>query len=263
MTEVTAADATNVDEIELPDELPQPERSAVYSIATIGIEMPPARMQEAIKRRKPNARIWPMFHIGWKPLSFVYDFNPAVFTDNPDNLEHVWLTIYTDDGTLMGPSTQFGKLKEAFRAAGYQLTKNEIFKPLLTGTVWRTRTEVEDWARKDDKGNVTASGRNWLVLPVEQLTDYTPPPSPRVIRRGYGQGTGTTRTVEPTADQVAALKRVLNGKSEAEYVEAIMFGNEPLANSEPFITEMGDPPRLTERALKYGGQVVAGRIIFP
>lgn len=264
LSEITVSDVMNVDDIELPDELPQPERSAVYRIADIGIQTPPARMQASIKRRKGDgARIWPMFHMALEPLSFKLDFNPDVFTDNPNNYEDVWLTIFTDEGELMGPTTQFGKTKAAFDAAGYKITKNEVFRPLLLGTTWRTKTEVEEWSRKDKEGKVTAEGKNWIILPQEQLADYTPPPAPRVIRRGYsGSSGGSVRSAEPSAEQVAALKRALNGKSEDEYVDAVMFAGDPLVSTDPFIGEAGDPALLTERAIKYGGKVVAGRVYF-
>lgn len=255
MSEMTASAAT--DEIELPDELPAAERVSVMRIHHIGIELPPERLANAIKAR--GGKVQPMFHIAWEALSFKYDFNPEVFDDQ---YEHQWLTIFTNDGNLMGPTSQFGVVKESFKTCGYALTKNSVFQPQLTNTIWKTKLVSEKWQRKDKDGNVEREGTSWNTLVVEQLPTYTPPSDPRVIKRGYGGGSSGIKAAEPSTEQIAAVKVALNGKSEDEYVDAIMFSGNPLVAADPFLAEAGDPARLTERMLRYGGKVVSGRLFF-
>lgn len=259
---------TLVDELEIPEELPEPSRRLVARIAEIGYSLPPERIARRQQERGQIVR--PMLHIDWEPLNVEYDFNPEVFPDNPHNYRQEWYTVYDREGNLLGSYSNFGKVYAAFKELGYPLTKNSVFRPRLVGKIFVVQLVNEPWAETDSQGNPRldpVTGKpvmrpNYYVLPVEELANYTPPPVRPKLRFGYrNQGGGIARS-EPTAEQIEALKRAMNGRSESEYVDAILDSGDPLINTDPFIGEAADGAKLTERLVKYGARVVNGRVFF-
>lgn len=254
MSEVTAT-TQSADDIEMPDELPQPDRTAVQRLRICRYDPPPTRLAESIRGRGGIVR--PMFHAAWEPLSFKYDYNRAVFVDRTDDWDHQWLTCFTNDGDPMGPNSQFGQVQQAFKGLGCHLTKNAVMAQ-LEGMVFKTRTVEEKYKKRDG-----TDGRSFNVIPMEVLADYVPPAEVRVVRIGYGGGGGGVASSEPTAEVIDALKKALHGKTPAEYMDVVVFGGNPTINIDPLVGEASDPERLTERLVRYGGKVMGGRIYFP
>jgi hypothetical protein len=247
-----------MDDIELPEDMATQERVSVMRIADVAFQLPPERMQA--KRKERGQTIYPMFHIDWEPLSFKYDFNPAVFTDNPNNYEQQWVTMMSNDGKTLGGKTQFGQLFEAFKALGYPLTKNSVFRPLLVGKIFKVRSFNEPYT---DANGVKRD--SWNLVPVEELTEYTGPATPQVFKRGYGGsggGSGGVSRNEPTAEAIAALKEAINGKTEDEYADALFDSGNPIIMCDPFMAEAADKDALTARLTALGGKVISGRVFF-
>ena len=245
-----------VDDLELPDELPAQDRTWVARIPHIGFEMPPERMAQ--KRRDRGLQVMPMLHIDWEPLSFKYDFNPEVFTDNPNNYEQAWITMRSNDGRPLGGGTQFGQLFEAFKSLGHPLTKNDVFRPGIEGKIFKVRTVEEKYT--DANG---VARRSFTTIPVEELATYTPPTQPQVFKRGYGSGAGTgIQRTEPNADAIIALKKAINGKAEDEYTDALFDSGNPSIMCDPFMAEAADRNALTQRLKALGATFVSGRAFF-
>lgn len=235
------------DDVVIPETLPEPDRTWVARLHVIGYETPPERMQA--RRKERNLPIYPMLHVAWEALSFQYDFNPDIF---PDNYEHDWLPVYSNDGKILGDFTQFGQVHTAFKALGYPLTKNEVFKAMLEGKTFKVETKTETYKRNDG-----TEGRSSVTVPVEELASYTLPTPRRVVQRGYGGSSFAPAQV--SQEQIDALKIAMNGRSEDEYVDGLIENG---LIDDPFMAEATDGPRLTRRLIGYGGKVMAGRIFF-
>lgn len=255
------------DDIEVPDELPEPDRTWVARIVAIGIEPPPQRMQDSRKAR--NLPIQPVFHIDWEPLSFKYDFNPAVFgQDNPNNYQRDWVPMLDNDGNWMGPQATFGQIKAAFKALSYNITKNEVMRPALVGKIFKVRNKVDEYPRKEggkpvlDENGKQVMNKSYMTLPVEELDSYSHVGELRIVKRGYTGGGSGIQTTEPTSDQIAALKKALHGKRPAEFTDAIFDSGDESITCDPFIKEAADGT-LEERLKRYGGQTVSGMVVFP
>ena len=210
----------------------------------------------------------PLLHVAWEPLSFTQEFNRTAYPFRTDDYSHDWLTIFTRDGKVMGASMPYGQVKEAFEALDFKLTRNEVFRPLLEGKIFTVTRVREEYQQKDAEGKpaVDENGkpimrRNFYIKPLELLENYTPPATPRKVRYGFKESGGVA-AASVTAEQNEALKRALHGHSEDEYINAVLFGGEPLINCDPFVTEAGDAPTLTARAKALGGEDHGGRIFF-
>lgn len=208
-------------------------------------------------------------HMTWEPLSFKQVFNKEKYTFRTDDYTHDWLTAMTSDGRLMGNGTQFGKVKEAIEGiVGIKLTKNEVFSPILAGKVFKAERKRESFAAKDratGEAELNPDGtprmiNTYHILPIEELDDYDQPADVKTVRYGFDQSSAEVATV--SAEQVSALKHAVNGKSEEEYVDALIDSGDALIVCDPFMSEAGNGVQLTDRLKALGGKIVSGRIYF-
>src|SRR3990167_8392201 len=72
-----------------------------------------------------------VFHQEWEPLSFIQKFNREAYTFRKDDHTHDWITSHTNDGRLMGDTSDFGAVRAAWAAIGYPITKNDTIRPAL------------------------------------------------------------------------------------------------------------------------------------
>lgn len=257
--------AQYVDDIEVPEDLPEPDRTWVARVADIGFAMPPQRMQDS--RKAKNLPIQPVFHVDWEPLSFRYDFNPAIFTDNPKNYQRDWVPFLDNDGKLMGPQASFGQMAAGFKALGYAITKNDIFRPQLLGKIFKVQNKVEEYPMKEngqvvlDENGKPKMRKAYTTIPVEELSAYNHIGELRTVKRGYEGGSSGIKTSEPTSEQVAALKAALHGKKPAEFTDAIFDSGDMTITCDPFIKEAADGT-LLDRLTGYGGKVISGMVVF-
>lgn len=259
----------NVDDIELPEELPEPDRTWVAQIPdsddAIGFMMPPQRMQDSRKTR--GLPVQPVFHVDWKPLSFRYDFNPAVFDDNPNNYQRDWVPFLDNDGKLMGPQASFGQMATAFKKLGYPITKNDVFRPQLRGKIFRVQNKVEEYPEKrDGKVVLDENGKPkmrkaYTTIPVEELSEYHHIGELRTVKRGYEGSNSGIQTTEPSDAQIAALKAALHGKKPTEFTDAIFDSGDATIMCDPFIPE-AENGILIDRLVKYGGKTISGMVVF-
>lgn len=245
-------ETTTYVDIELPSELPEQERRWVSAVREIAFQTPPERI--AVNAKENGRFLSPVFlHIAYEALSFEYDKNPEIFADN---YEHLWLPVYKDEGVLSGPQSKFGIVMEAFKAAGYPLTKNEVFRPQLLNTIWECGTEHRKFEREGEDPIEYS-----VVVPRAQLASYTPPDNRRVVKIGYQRASGVAEDAV-TAEQLAAVKRILNGKAENDYFNALYDSGNELVMQDPFLREAGDPALLTARMVKAGGRKLDGKLYF-
>lgn len=208
----------------------------------------------------------PMLHIAWEPLSFQQVFDRAVYPFRTDDYSHDWLTVFSRDGRVMGGKMPIGRVKEAFNDLGFKLTPAGMKE--MAGKTFVTQRVFDEYTKKgadgnpmvDDAGNEVKQ-RNWFTIPTEVLDNYQISADRRIVSypRGNTARTGTTKASVSDA-QIAALKAALNGKAESEYFDAVV--GTPEINCDPFVGELVEPSRLTERLVALGGEVFKGKIIF-
>ena len=208
----------------------------------------------------------PMLHIAWEPLSFEQRFDRAVYPFRTDDFSHDWLTVFSRDGRPMGGKMPIGRVKDAFNELGFKLTPAGMKE--LAGKTFVTQRVFDEYTKKgadgqpmlDEAGNELKQ-RNWFTVPTEVLDNYQISVDRRVISypRGNASRTGTVKAAV-TDEQIAALKRALNGKTEDDYFDAVV--GTPEINCDPFLGELAEPSRLTERLITLGGEVFKGKIIF-
>lgn len=257
-----------VDDIELPEELPEPDRTWIARVAHIALQRPNARtVARRTERKQP---IYPILAVDWEPLNFKYDFNPAVFTDNPKNYQRDEYAVYDNDGQVLPTFSSFGKVKEGFQKLGYKITKNEVFRPVIEGKIFKVKNVIEEYTPKDPEGNPQIDPKTgkpvvikiYITVPVEELSEYKHPGDLRVVRRGYQGGGGGIASNEPSAEAMEAAKRALHGKRPAEFTDALFDSGDPAIMGDPFIAEAANNT-LEERMKRAGGQMVAGTLVFP
>ena len=220
-----------------------------------------------LTRRDGSTTDQPLLHIAWEPLSYKQEFDRTVYPLRTDDFSHDQITIFTRDGRMMGGKTAMGQVKAAFNELGFKLTPAGMKD--IEGTVFVTTRAFNEYAKKnsdgtpmvDDAGNPVMQ-RDWFTKPVEVLTDYQVAADRTVVRlpRNRGGSTATRTASTITADQIQALKSALNGKTEDEYFDAVV--GTPVINCDPFLAELSEPSRLTERLVAMGGEVLKDRIFF-
>lgn len=209
----------------------------------------------------------PLLHIAWEPLSFKQTFDRAVYPFRTDDFSHDWITVFNREGKPMGGKMPIGVIKAAFNDLGFTLTPDGMKQAV--GTVFVTTRTFDEYTRKnadgtpmlDDDGKPVVQ-RNWFTVPTEVLDNYQVAADRRVINYptgGRGGSNGTTKA-QVTEAQNAALKAALNGKSEDDYFDAVV--GTPEINCDPFLGELTDPARLTERLMALGGEVIKGKVYF-
>ena len=246
--------------IELPEELPEATSTWVGAIVAAEFAMPPERKQLAI--RAGGGEVRPELHFAIQPQSFRYESDRSMF---PDDLEHIWVPVFRRDGEINGKGSMLDDYSQAFRGLGYPI-RNDADLTRLVGKKFRFRT----FQKKLNAEGITDP---WLRVPVEPADDYvapaTTPVRHRPPKRAEGQSLASlsTRAVDDTA-AVNVLKRVLEGKTEAEYLNAILTSasqvgedGAKLIMGEPFLSEAMGKAALTERMVTAGMQVIAGRLV--
>ena len=208
----------------------------------------------------------PMLHIAWEPLSFEQRFDRTVYPFRTDDYSHDWLTVFSRDGRPMGGKMPIGRVKDAFNELGFKL--NPAGMKELAGKTFVTQRVFDEYTKKgadgnpmvDDAGNEVKQ-RNWFTVPTEVLDNYQISADRKVISypRGNGSRSGTTKATISEA-QITALKAALNGKSESDYFDAVV--GTPEINCDPFVGELVEPARLTERLVALGGEVIKGKVYF-
>jgi hypothetical protein len=261
MSEATRTEIEVADDVDLENDVEERQSSYIARIADI-------------KLIRINGRL--NLSVSWEPLSFKQVFDRATYPFRKDDYTTDNLRADTQDGRLIdsrgtwGAGLPFGKVKNAIEdLTGTKLTKNDVFRPVLTGRIFQVENHREPWLDRDGNQRMKNNGRpgfDYYTLPVQEEPEYVQPADVRTITYPRQQaGTtsnGTNGHFEPTAEQIDALKAELNGKAEAEYVDAVLFGGNETINVEPFVSEAADPARLTERLVALGGKVVNGKIHF-
>ena len=205
-------------------------------------------------------------HQAWEPLSFKQVFNRAKYDFRKDDYTHDWLTSHTKDGKLMGKGTAFGQVAAAWEALGIPLTRNEVFRPAITGGIFTVTRVRDEWVPKDAQGNpqLKADGTpdtkyTYYVKPLEKLESYTPPANPKVQR--YGFEASGIEEVSITPQQASALKSATNGAEANALIDALIDSGNNMIICEPFMSEAGSGA-LVERLEGLGARIVNGRVYF-
>lgn len=206
-------------------------------------------------------------HVAWEPLSFKQVFNRAKYDFRKDDYTHDWITTHTKDGRLMGSTSQFGQLKSAFEALGMPIIRNEQFRELIVGRIFKVTRVREEWSPKNPDGSVQMGedGKpivraSFYIKPLEVLEEYTPPANLKVQRYGF-EASSAPEVVQATPQQQSALKSATNGKAVDDLVNAILdSGNEAIL-CEPFLSEAGNGA-LIDRLVVLGARVVSNKVYF-
>ena len=242
-------------DVEMADDIDIEEDAAASSPVFV------AECKELALVRRNGA---PRLHVAWEPLSFKQVFNKAKYDFRKDDFTHDWLTSHTRDGKLMGKSTAFGKVKDAWEKVGVPLTRNEVMRPLAIGGVYTVTRTFDEYQEKQggepvlNEDGTPKMRRTWFILPLERLESYTPPANPKVQRYGFES---SVEVPEATPQQVAALKSATNGKPVDELINAIIDSGNNMIICEPFMSEAGSGA-LVERLEGLGAKVVAGNVYF-
>ena len=245
-------------DVELADDIDIEEDAAASSPVFV------ARLVDiALVRRNNKTQL----HAAWEPLSYKQVFNRAKYDFRKDDYTHDWLTSHTRDGRLMGKTTQFGQVKEAFETLGIPITRNEVFRPLAVGSVFTVTRVREEWTPKGADGSpaeLNADGTpktraSFYLKPIEKLENYTPPENPKVQRYGFEASTMEQSTATP--QQVAALKSATNGAAVGELINALIDSGDELIICEPFMSEAGSGA-LVDRLTALGARIANDRVYF-
>ena len=208
----------------------------------------------------------PMLHVAWEPLSFEQRFDRAAYPFRTDDFSHDWVNIYTRAGKPMGGQMPVGRIKKAFNDLGFVLTP--AGQRDLAGRIFVTTRTFDEYVMKGadgepllDEAGKPKVKRNWFTLPTEALEEYTPPSDRRLVSypTGGARGAGLVKAIVNDA-QVTALRAALNGLTEDDYFDAVV--GTPEINCDPFLAELSEPSRLTERLVALGGEIIKGRIYF-
>ena len=247
-------------DVELPDELDESTSTWIGEIVKAEFALPPTRKQQAIVAGGGTPR--PEFHLAIQPLSFRYESDRSKF-DN--DLEDRWTPVYRKDGSLQTKGSTLDEYKQAFMALGYPL-RNNADAAALVGKKFRFSTVVK---------KVEGYSDQWLAIPDEPADDYVAPatvqvryrpPRPKTGQPVQAFGNGNHATADLTKP-TEILKRVLQDKSEAEYLTAIVTSAGVVGDAdakavmtEPFISEAQAGSPLTSRMVAAGMTVVDGRL---
>lgn len=222
-------------------------------------------------------------HVAWEPLSFKQVWNQET-RPWKDDYTHDYLTSHTNDGRLMGGTTQFGRVSAAFKSFGTPLTTNAGLKDTIAGRVYRVQNAREEYVRSNDREetaramfsagyrdltkeqqaevNIAApKAATFFVLPLEELDDYIAPDDVRTVKRGFKDAPSSMPAASVSPEQIAALKATLNGVATDEFANALIDSGNQIIVCDPFMQEAMNGS-LVERLVGLGGKVVGDKIFF-
>lgn len=212
-----------------------------------------AKLVECAIVRRDGRTLW---HAAWEPLSFKQVFNKEAYDFRKDDYTHDNITAVTKDGRPMGGGTLFGKVRESFKDLGYPLTRNDSFRPVLEGKVFKVRRLREEWGEPDP---ITRRRRaSFAIQPIEEIEGYSIPANREVRRIGFKDN---IEQAQVSPDQIRKLKAALNGWKPEEFMDALMDSGDPAINCDPFVAEAAKGTLLT-RLVEYGGSVRDGAVFF-
>ena len=263
---MTTATTTYVD-FDLPDDLPERGSKAVYRVVEAGAALPPARKQASITAN--GGKVQPEFHLDLVPLSFRYENTPG--SQFEDDHEHIWAPMFDRNGELVGPDSKLGLLKAGFKKIGISVN-NRAEAAALAGKVivFENRRRTINFKKTNEQGEVVDDPKNfWDLIPVELGDDnYKHTGSVPVRQRGPRTAASmpnVAQQVTNSAEVLPALMRVLNGKSESEYLQAIMAANAEdaatIKTAQAVLVEAAsNTGALTQRMTDAGMRLIDGKL---
>ena len=257
--------ATNseVEEIVIPDELAENNNAPWPGvIVSAELALPDERKQMAV--RAGGGVVRPEIKIAIKHLDFEYLPDPRF----DDTLVHNSVPVFDKNGNFQSKGSQLDDYTQAYAACGFKINTNAQLAQLV-GKKFLFKSGYKRLNAADYKDP-------WQDLPVAPCEDYV---SPTPLHKKSRPGATVPAVNNSLAalsnhrgvDEAAAteiLKRVLNGKTETEYVTAIInsagFVGEGQARKimcEPFLGEAGQREPMTTRMINAGMTIVDGRLV--
>ncbi len=247
-------------DFEIPEELPERGLRSVYDIVVATAGFPPSKLQD---RRQGTPRI--NAHIALQPVSFRLESDMTIFDDN---LEHLWLAMFDKNGDLVQPDSNFGIVKDAFSKAGFTI-RNKADLEKLVGTRWYFENRrIKRTFKKADPNNpgetIEEESTNYLLVPVTPCPEYVHSGPLKTVNRPRkaAVAASSAMSADNAAEALPRLMQVLEGKTESEYMTAMVASKDETIVRAPYIVEAtSNPAALTTRMLEAGMRQIDGKLV--
>lgn len=254
MTTATAAQ-TPID-FELPAELPDRGRQWVGKVTVAGAYYPPKQIADKTLAR--GETVYPMIHLAADPLSFKYNSDRSKGFE--DDEEHLWLAMQDKKGAQVGPGSNLDDVQKAFAKLGFAITNNATLQALVgLNFVFETKKKTFKFNRgKDAEGqDIVEESNSYIWVPVELAPqDYEHVGTIQVIPRPRVAAGSAPTAASVDMNATVALPKLaaaLDGKTEAEYFNALTSTKDPDLMRPPYVVEANtDPHQLTLRMISSG-----------
>lgn len=249
-------------DFELPEELPERSSQSVYRIVGARAAFPPSALQAKIGGT-PRMNL----EFVYEPLDFRYDSDKTKFEDD---LEHAWFAMFDKNGDPAAKGSNLDVVKQAFSKLSFPITNKTSLDALIGKNFVMENKRITRTFKKPDPNNpgetIDEESNSYVLVPVAPAADdytHTGPTKTFTRPRNKAVAASAAMTAENASEALPKLIKVLEGKSESEYMNAIVGSKDPDITRAPYIVEASSNPRaLTNRMLEAGMRQLDGKLVL-